>query len=108
MAVAGLRGRPAVVQYQVYTQMVLGAASAYRARLVHAGTREVADGWIQVYAPTDPSQYPHAEAAKAELSMMNYREVFAKQLEMYLSALQITVAAEGGAVETAEAPASRA
>ncbi|SIR81033.1 TetR/AcrR family transcriptional regulator [Microbacterium sp. RURRCA19A] len=89
---AGLRGRAAVVQYQVYAQTVLGAASAYGARLISAGSREVADGWIQVYAPTDPSQYPHAEAAKADLAMMNYREVFAMQLEMYLSALELTVA----------------
>ncbi len=93
MAVAGLHGREAVVQYQVYAQTVLGAASAYGARLAAGATREVADGWIQVYAPTDPSQYPHAEAAKAELALVNYREVFAKQLEMYLDALATVAAA---------------
>lgn len=108
MAVAGLRGRPAVMQYQVYTQMVLGTASAYGARLVNTGSREVADGWIQVYAPTDPSQYPHAEAAKADLAMMNYREVFAKQLEMYLAALELVVVAEGGESESAGAHPARA
>ncbi|WP_083285783.1 TetR/AcrR family transcriptional regulator [Microbacterium sp. BH-3-3-3] len=93
MAVAGLRGRPAVVQYQVYAQTVLGAASAHGARLVADASREVADGWIQVYAPTDPSQYPHAEAAKAELALVNYREVFEKQVEMYLDALAVIAAA---------------
>jgi len=108
MAVAGLRGRPAVMQYQVYTQMVLGTASAYGARLVHTGSREVADGWIQVYAPTDPSQYPHAEAAKAELAMMNYREVFAKQLDMYLAALELVVLDEGEPADKARTHAARA
>jgi hypothetical protein len=96
------------MQYQVYTQMVLGTASAYGARLVNTGSREVADGWIQVYAPTDPSQYPHAEAAKADLAMMNYREVFAKQLEMYLAALELVVIAEGEESESAGAHTARA
>ena len=91
-----------------HTQMVLGAASAYGARLVSAGSREVAEGWIQVYAPTDPSQYPHAEAAKAELAMMNYRDVFAQQLEMYLAALELVVIAEGEESESAGAHTARA
>jgi AcrR family transcriptional regulator len=95
LEVAGLRGRPAVIQYQVYANMVLAAASAHGARLASAGSREVADGWVQVYAPTDPSLYPHAEAAKAELALVNYEEVFANQLEMYLVALELAVAKSG-------------
>ena len=87
LAIAGLRGRIAVIHYQAYATMVLGAAASYGARLSNAGSREVADGWIQVYAPTDPSLYPHAEAAKADLAFVNYEEVFAVQLEMYLTAL---------------------
>ncbi|CAL4860218.1 helix-turn-helix domain-containing protein [Microbacterium sp. MM2322] len=89
LAVAGVRGRPAVVQYQVYATTVLGAAAAHGARLANAGAREVAEGWIQIYAPADPSQFPYAEAAKADLALVNYEEVFAKQLEMYLAALDL-------------------
>jgi len=92
LAVAGLHGRPAVIQYQAYANMVLGAASAHGARLAAAGSREVADGWIQVYAPTDPSLYPHAEALKAELAAIDYEAVFAAQLEMYFVALESVVA----------------
>lgn len=91
LAVAGVHGHAAVVQYQAYANMVLGAAAAHGARLASAGSREVADGWIQIYAPTDPSLYPHAESAKAELALVNYEEVFAKQLEMYLVALDVGV-----------------
>lgn len=92
LAVAGLRGRRAVIQYQAYATMVLGAAASYGARIANGGSREVADGWIQVYAPTDPSLYPYAEAAKADLAFINYEEVFAVQLEMYLDALELAVA----------------
>ncbi|MFS0734137.1 TetR/AcrR family transcriptional regulator [Microbacterium sp. 1P10UB] len=91
LAHAGLSGRPAVIQYQAYANTVLGAASAYGARLARAGSREVADGWIQVYTPTDPSLYPHAEAAKADLALVSYDEVFAAQVEMYMTALEFTV-----------------
>lgn len=96
LSVAGLRGRRAVIQYQAYATMVLGAAASYGARLANSGSREVADGWIQVYAPTDPSLYPHAEAAKADLAFINYEEVFEVQLEMYLTALDLAVAQSDG------------
>ncbi|MEV4686187.1 TetR/AcrR family transcriptional regulator [Microbacterium sp. LWH3-1.2] len=86
---AGLTGRQAVVQYQVYSNLVLGSAGAHGARLSAPDAREVDEGWIQVYAPKDPSQFPHAEAVKAELASVTYEEVFAKQLEMYLDALAI-------------------
>lgn len=90
---AGLRGRTAVIQYQVYANFVLGAASAQGARLSSPAAREVEEGWVQVYAPKDPAQFPFAEAAKSELAMVNYEEVFAKQLEMYLDALAMLSAA---------------
>jgi len=94
LARAGLTGRAAVVQYQVYADTVLGAASAHGARLSSAASREMTDGWIQVYAPADPSQYPYAQAAKTDLAMVDHEEVFAKQIEMYLAALEIMVARE--------------
>jgi AcrR family transcriptional regulator len=95
LAVAGLRGRIAVIHYQAYATMVLGAAASYGARLASAGPREVADGWIQVYAPSDPSLYPYAEAAKADLAFINYEEVFSVQLEMYLTALALATTKGG-------------
>lgn len=84
---AGLRGRDAVIQYQVYSNLVLGAASAQGARLSSKDSDDEKDGWVQVYAPKDPTQFPYAEAAKAELALVNAEEVFAKQVEMYLDAL---------------------
>lgn len=86
---AGIRGRAAVIQYQVYTNFVLSAASTLGARLSAPDADEVETGWIQVYAPKDPTLFPHAEAAKAELALVNYEEVFAKQLGMYLDALDM-------------------
>lgn len=87
MHMAGLRGRTAVIQYQVFANLVLGSASAQGARLSAPDPREVEKGWIQVYAPKDPAQFPYAEQAKVELALVDYDEVFAKQVEMYLDAL---------------------
>lgn len=86
---AGLKGRTAVIHYQVYANFILGAASAHGARLSSPDRREVDEGWIQVYAPKDPASFPYAEAAKSELALVNYEEVFAMQLEIYLDALAI-------------------
>ena len=86
---AGFRGRAAVIQYQVYSNFVLGAASTLGARLSSPDGTGIEAGWIQVYAPKDPTQFPHAEAAKAELALVNYEEVFAKQVDMYLDALAL-------------------
>jgi len=86
--VAGLRGEDAVIQYNVYANLVLGSSSAYAAKL--AETRDPS-GWMQVYAPKDPSQFPHAESLKAELAAVDYEVVFAKELEMYLDALEALV-----------------
>ncbi|AMY24232.1 TetR/AcrR family transcriptional regulator [Rhodococcoides fascians] len=94
MHMAGLRGRAAVIQYQVFANLVLGSASAEGARLSASDPREVEEGWVQVYAPKHPEKFPYAEQAKAELARMNYEEVFAKQVEMYLDALQ-ALAAKG-------------
>ena len=69
--------------------MVAGAASTLGARLSSPDGKDIESGWIQVYAPKDPTQFPHAEAAKAELALVNYEEVFAKQVDMYLDALAL-------------------
>jgi AcrR family transcriptional regulator len=84
---AGVTGRAAVLQHQVYADFVLFAASAHAARLSASDGRAVDDSWMQVWTPRDPSQFPHAEAARAEMARLTYEEVFAKQLEMYLDAL---------------------
>lgn len=86
---AGLRGRAAVIQYQVYSNLVLSSASAQGARLSSSDAREDDTGWVQVYAPKDPSQFPYAEAAKSDLARVDADEVFAKQVEMYLAALAL-------------------
>ncbi|MDQ0728826.1 TetR/AcrR family transcriptional regulator [Microbacterium sp. W4I20] len=86
---AGLQGRAAVIQYQVYSNLVLGSASAEGARLSSHDARQDETGWVQVYAPKDPSQFPYAEAAKADLAHVDADEVFAKQVEMYLDALAL-------------------
>ena len=86
---AGLRGPEAVIQYQVYSNLVLGSASAQGARLSAPDSREAEEGWVQVYAPKNPAQFPYAEAAKSQLALVNAEEVFAKQVEMYLDALAI-------------------
>lgn len=88
---AGLSGRTAVIYYQVYANFVLAAASAQGARL-SADTREAKQGWVQVYAPKDPAQFPHAEAVKAELASVEDDEVFAKQVQIYLDALALAAA----------------
>ena len=77
-----------MIQYQVFANLVLGSSSAEGARLSASDPREVKDGWVQVSAPKHPENFPYAEQAKAELALMNYEEVFAKQVEMYLDALE--------------------
>jgi len=98
---AGVTGRDAVVQYHVYTNLVLGSAGAQGARLSAADSRETGEGWIQVYAPKDPSRYPYSEAVKAELASVTDEEVFGIQMEMYLDALAAAGAA-GSAADRAE------
>ena len=88
---AGLEGRQAVVYYQVYANLVLGAAQAQAARLASSERGSAGGEWIQVYTPADPDQYPYAESVKADLRLVDYEEVFAKQLEMYLDALELVV-----------------
>lgn len=87
---AGLTGREAVLQYQVYANLVLGAAQGHAARVSSLGEARGQAGWVQVYTPTDPRQYPHAEAVKGELRLVDYEEVFGKMIQMYLDALSLT------------------
>lgn len=92
---AGMRGRDAVLQYQVYANIVVGSAASHGARISGRSEPRTPEGWIQAYAPTDPSQYPYAEALKGELRLVDYETVFAKQIEMYLDALAaLTVRAD--------------
>ncbi|MGB4778858.1 TetR/AcrR family transcriptional regulator [Microbacterium sp.] len=86
---SGLRGREAVIYYQVYANLVLGAAQAQATRLSATGSGRDQDDWLQVYTPSDPSAYPYAEAVKTELRRVNYEEVFGKQLELFLAALAL-------------------
>ena len=83
----GLRGEEAVLQYQVYVNLVVGSASGHGTTLSTTSAAYTPDGWVQVYTPTDPSQYPHADAVKSQLRVVNAEKVFATQLRMYLDAL---------------------
>jgi AcrR family transcriptional regulator len=93
---AGLSGLEAVVQYQVYATMVLGAAAANGGRLAALAGKRASGGWVQVYAPVDPADYPYAEALKSELRVVDYEVVFATQIEMYLEALALVAAGTFG------------
>ncbi|MEV8271996.1 TetR/AcrR family transcriptional regulator [Microbacterium sp. NPDC077184] len=86
---AGIRGREAVLQYQVYANIVVGSAAGHGARLSGRGEPRTPEGWVQAYTPTDPTLYPYAEALKSELRLIDYETVFAKHIEMYLDALAV-------------------
>lgn len=90
ISVAGLRGRQAVIHYQVYANLVLGAAMAQGRRLSDLQFAESND-FLQVYSPSDPAKWPHAEALKDDLRVVDYVEVFRRQVEMYLDALGLAV-----------------
>ena len=87
----GLRGRDAVVQYQVYSNLVLGAATAHGARLASRDGGPTEEGWIQSYSPADPTRYPYAEAVKSELRRVDFVEVFSRQVAMFLEVLSHAV-----------------
>jgi AcrR family transcriptional regulator len=88
---AGLHGRQAVIHYQVYANLVLGAAMAQGSRLSE-GLYEKADDHYQVYSPSDPAKWPITEGLKDDLRVVDYVEVFRRQVEMYLDALGLAVA----------------
>jgi hypothetical protein len=84
---SGLRGRDAVVHYQVYSNLVLGAAAAQAARLASSDGGSTQQGWIQVYSLIEPTRFPYAEAVKSELRLIDYEELFGRQVTMFLDAL---------------------
>lgn len=87
LTLAGLSGADAVLQYQVYANIVVGSAASHGARLSERSEPRTPEGWVQTYTPTDPSKFPYAESLKDELRLIDYEAVFAKQIEMYLDAL---------------------
>lgn len=90
---AGLRGRQAVIHYQAYANLVLGAAMAQGARLAE-GLYTSKDVFTQVYTLSNPTQWPHAEALKEDLRVVDYSEVFRRQIKMFVDALELAVARE--------------
>jgi AcrR family transcriptional regulator len=88
---AGLRGRDAVLQYQVYSNLVLGAAASHGERLASVDGEAAAEGWVQVYAPANPSRYPYATRVADELRRIDYEEVFGAQVQMFLDALTVVL-----------------
>jgi hypothetical protein len=97
---AGLSGRQSVIYYQVYANLVLAAAAAHGTRLSEGiyGQSEAID---QMYSPSDPSKWPISEALKEDLRVIDYVEVFSKQVEMYLDALELAVIRQQRAGESA-------
>lgn len=98
LAAAGLTGRDAVVQYQVFANLVLGAASAQGARLATLDGRRTPEGWLQVYTYIDPGVFPHAEGLQAELRLVDYEVVFATLIGMYLDGLELVAAGQRPAI----------
>jgi predicted RNA polymerase sigma factor len=91
---AGLSGRQAVIHYQVYANLVMGGARAQGMRLAESlGTAKSV--FTQVYSPGDPTQWPNAELLKEDLRVVDYTEVFRRQVEMYLDALELAVQRQG-------------
>lgn len=97
---AGLHGQEAVAQYQVYANLVLGAAGAHGARLAARENGGRSQDWVQVYAPTDPTQYPYAEALKSQLRLVDYDEVFRRMVAMFLDNIEAVVAADAASDPT--------
>ncbi|MFF2486127.1 TetR/AcrR family transcriptional regulator [Microbacterium sp. NPDC058062] len=93
--VAGLRGRVAVVYYQAYANLVLSAAQSQAARLAAADNAGGPLRLVQAYSPADPNQFPFADSVRNELRRVDYEEVFATQLKMYVDALELVIAREG-------------
>ncbi|MEO7123246.1 MAG: helix-turn-helix domain-containing protein [Lacisediminihabitans sp.] len=83
----GLRGRDAVAHYQVYSNLVLAAAAAHGSLLASSYGDQTKEGWVQSYSPADPLRYPYAEAVKVELRLVDYKEVFSRQVAMFLEVL---------------------
>lgn len=91
---AGLQGREAVVQYQAYANLVIGTAAAQGDRLSTAALGVKSNDWVQAYSPTDPHQFPYAEAARADLRLVDYEEVFATLVRIYLDALALRISSQ--------------
>ena len=88
---AGLSGRQAVIHYQVYGNLVLGGAMAQGLRLSDE-LYSASAGFTQSYSPADPTQFPYADSLKDDLRIVDYTQVFGRQVEMYLDALEVAAA----------------
>ncbi|WP_104045420.1 TetR/AcrR family transcriptional regulator [Arthrobacter sp. ZGTC412] len=88
--VAGVHGREAVVQYQVYVNIVLGSSAAQGALLSSPGLVNPQGVWFrtQVYAPVDPAQYPYADAVMSDLRQIDPSEVFSRTVEMFVTSIE--------------------
>ncbi|GAA0313771.1 hypothetical protein GCM10009540_36570 [Streptomyces turgidiscabies] len=87
----GWRSRAAVLCYQAYSNFILAMASNNAWRLV--SERFGAEtNWVQEYHPADPDAYPYAEAAKEHLRTVDMTDVFRRQVDILLAALEAEAA----------------
>lgn len=87
---AGWTGREAVVQYHVFSNLVLSASGAHAARIAVREESE-ANGeveWNQEYHPAHPEDYPHVVAAREDLRTINFFEIYRAQVEAVLAQME--------------------
>nr|WP_272926539.1 TetR/AcrR family transcriptional regulator C-terminal domain-containing protein [Streptomyces sp. SID5476] len=88
----GWRGRAAVLHYQAFSNFALAMASNNAWRLVNQRFGAEVN-WVQEYQPANPATYPYAEAAKEHLRSLDMTDVFHRQMDILLAALQAEAAA---------------
>ncbi|MEW2395804.1 helix-turn-helix domain-containing protein [Streptomyces sp. NPDC046862] len=87
----GWRGREAVLHYQAFSNFILAMASNNAWRLVNQRFGAEVN-WVQEYQPADPAAYPYAEAAKEHLRSIDMTDVFRRQTDILLTALEAEAA----------------
>ena len=85
---AGYRGSEAVVNYQVFSNMVLGSGIALASDLLLEAESGNTIANIQEYSPPRPELFPYAEAVKHELSNFNRRNVYTQHVSMLISSFE--------------------
>ncbi|MGO4146301.1 TetR/AcrR family transcriptional regulator [Paenarthrobacter sp. YAF11_1] len=87
---AGWRGRDAVFQYQMYSNLVLGLSGRHAAMISATTEAGVAPGtfWKQEYHPIRPEDFPFVSGLHDELRVKDAFSIYQGQLEALLSAMR--------------------
>ncbi|QTG82086.1 TetR/AcrR family transcriptional regulator [Arthrobacter crystallopoietes] len=87
---AGWTGHEAVIQYHVFSNLVLSASGTHAARIAVREESE-ANGdveWNQEYQPARPEEYPYVVAAREDLRTINFFEIYRAQVEAVLTQME--------------------